>query len=517
MSEVHGAASPGRAEPRRALILSGGGIRLSYQAGAFRALFEAGLRFHHFDATSGGSLTQAMLLCGLHPNEICDRWRSLPIAATLSPLAVEQYLRLPNLEALVDADNFRAVILPHLGIDIERLRSAQGVDATFNVLDYKAKLVRVVDHQSITTDLLIAGLSLPGVYPPLRTDGEILLDTGFVQDANLIEPIRRGADESWLLWAMNNTPQYKGGMFNIYMQMLEMGANGALNIALERIRDLNERIAAGDRPFGRETPVRLHVIRPRYALPYDTDLYFGRADSASLIDLGYADAAEYLAGFTESGSPLDPSVTQMSSPTRDVAFRESLSGSFSRGETDARARESRGKSEGAELALHASIHIDDVDRFIADPSYSGRLTGRIDHPVFGENVPAKHGRFKILSAGGDPASKSIVYALTFEHDGENLHLVGRKEVRVGGGSDLGADMSTLHVQLHKGRDALGPVIGAGVLKLAPGDLAKLALSIRSPGAPSLADGLAVAAKFGHFFLGEIYARAVRKPWWKVWR
>ena len=35
--------------PRRALILAGGGMRVSYQAGVLRALAEAGLHFLHGD------------------------------------------------------------------------------------------------------------------------------------------------------------------------------------------------------------------------------------------------------------------------------------------------------------------------------------------------------------------------------------------------------------------------------------------------------------------------------------
>jgi predicted acylesterase/phospholipase RssA len=516
---VHGAPPPGYVGPKRALVLSGGGVRLSYQAGALRALLEAGLRFHHVDATSGGSLTMAMLFCGLHPDDICDRWRTLPIAASLSLLPPEQYLRVRDLEALVDADSFRTKILPHLGIDVERLRSAQGVAGTLNVLDFSKKTVRVVDHGSITTDLLIAGLSLPGVYPPFRIDGDVLLDTGFVQDANVMEAVRRGADEIWLVWAMNNTARYRGGLFHLYMQMLEMSANGALNIALERISEINERIVKGERPNGRQQSIRLHVIRPQYPLPYDTDLYLGRVDSATLIDLGYADATAYLATHRESGSPLEPSVLQMLEPTRDVAFRETMAGPFALGESDARAGEDKGRRDGTELALHASVYIDDVDRFLDDPFHPGRLTGRIEHPAFGRNLPAKGGRFNLFWPSGDPALKLMTYALTFGHEGQDYHLAGRKEVRNDPGFDIWADTSTLYVRLHRGSDDSGAVIGAGVLKLAPGELAKMAVGIRSPGAASVADELAVVTKFGRYFLGEIHDVYVRRksPWWTFWR
>ncbi len=50
---------------QRALILPGGGLRLSYAAGVMDELFKHGLTFSHMDGTSGGSLNLAMLLSGL--------------------------------------------------------------------------------------------------------------------------------------------------------------------------------------------------------------------------------------------------------------------------------------------------------------------------------------------------------------------------------------------------------------------------------------------------------------------
>ena len=62
---------------KRALILPGGGLRLSYAAGVIDELFAHGLKFQFMDGTSGGSLNLAMLLSGLKADEMCDRWRSV--------------------------------------------------------------------------------------------------------------------------------------------------------------------------------------------------------------------------------------------------------------------------------------------------------------------------------------------------------------------------------------------------------------------------------------------------------
>lgn len=78
--------------PRRALVLSGGGMRVCYQAGVLQAFAEAELRFTLLDATSGGALNLAMLLSGLTPEAMQARWRSLQFRRTLSLMPLASYL-----------------------------------------------------------------------------------------------------------------------------------------------------------------------------------------------------------------------------------------------------------------------------------------------------------------------------------------------------------------------------------------------------------------------------------------
>ena len=72
-----------------------------------------------------------------------------------------------------------------------------------------------------------------------------------------------------MVWCIGNTPEYKPGAFNQYVHMIEMAANGSLFEQFARVEALNARIAAGERPDGRTTPVVLHVIKPERPLPLD--------------------------------------------------------------------------------------------------------------------------------------------------------------------------------------------------------------------------------------------------------
>ncbi|HEX9484522.1 MAG TPA: patatin-like phospholipase family protein, partial [Gemmatimonadaceae bacterium] len=90
--------------PVRSLVLAGGGMRVAYQAGAIRALAEHGLRFQHGDGTSGGTINLSMLLSGITPDDMCERWRTLDVKAFATPMPLLEYLKGPLAMALGNAD-----------------------------------------------------------------------------------------------------------------------------------------------------------------------------------------------------------------------------------------------------------------------------------------------------------------------------------------------------------------------------------------------------------------------------
>jgi predicted acylesterase/phospholipase RssA len=490
-------------ERRRALVLSGGGMRVCYQVGALCALQEADYGFGFFDATSGGGLNLAMLLSGLSPLEMQARWRDIRLHRSLSLMPLSSYLRKGNCVAMGSADGFRHYVLPHLGIDLALVSSASGVTGNFNVLDYKRKLVTEFPHTGMDEDLLIAGLSLPGVMPPVTRGDDLYLDAAFVQDANLMAAVRAGADELWVLWCLGNTGEYEGGPLNAYVQMLEMAAHGALHRELREIAELNERIAAGDSPHGQHQPIRVHLIRPPCPLPRDPEIYLGRVSTADLMAQGYRDTRSHLQNLEPAGTPLEASSTRMQSARPGIRFRETMKGFFSLDHNEPGAGVAAGREARTELSMHASVHIDDIDRFTRDPDHCGLIHGEIDFAPLGTGIPCLGGTFNLFSPGGQPGMKHMVYELGFQHDGREYYLAGHKEVRNQPGLDLWRDTTTLYVRLHQGRDDTGPVVGAGTLRLGVGELLKLLSTLRATDAGGIRGKLRAVGHFGRFFLKEL--------------
>lgn len=489
---------------KRALILPGGGLRLSYAAGVIAELFERKIGFDHMDGTSGGSLNLAMLLSGLTIDDICERWKTLNLFDTISLPSLHELFTHKSFVAASDSDAFRQKVFPHLGIDFAKIRAAEGFTATFNVCNFANKMNEVIEHTAMTEDFLIAGMSLPGALPPVVINGVTYLDSGFIQDANLIDTVKRGANELWLIWIMGNTPNYRSGLLDCYVQMLEMSANGALIKDILHLNEINTRIAKGEVVYGHHQPIVLHLIKPSHPLPLDSALYLGEITHAQLIEMGRCDARSYFKNFNQEGVPLEPDILKMTTQNPGITFKETMAGGFSLSATDPKEGRDRGKQAGTELAMHAEVKIDDLDRFIADPNHLGGLTGTIDYKPLGTDIVANSGVFNLFNPTDDPTLKLMVYELAFEHNGEAYYLAGRKEVREGHTLDLWPETTTLYTQLHKGADKTGPVVGAGILTLDVVDLIRLVSTMRVINADDAADKVVTIGKFGKFFLGELW-------------
>jgi predicted acylesterase/phospholipase RssA len=479
-------------------------MRVAYQAGAIRALLEVGLCFAHADGTSGGIINLAMLFSGLSPVEMCNRWRTLNVHDFVHFMPIETYLKAYDMLAMGTAEGVRKSVFPHLGIDVSAINDAKGMLGTFNVCNFTCKANEVVTHDAIDLDLLVAGVSLPIFMPPVPKNGNLYLDSVWIKDANLTEAVKRGAEELWVIWCIGNTGEYKTGMFNQYVHMIELSANGKLFEEFAYINELNNRIMRGEAAYGQTRPIKLHVIKPSYPLPLDPDLYFGHIDTATLMERGYADAIRYLRQMDGAGLPFQPEVTMMQEDVTGIAFHETMEGPFALSETDPHDGAEAGKTVDITMSIACSITIRDLERFMSDPDHHGEITGHVSFAPFGEHIPARSGVFKLFSPDDDPIGKLMIYELAFMHAGQDYYLAGRKNVRHDPLYDLWRDTTTLYTTLHQGPDQNGPIVGAGILTIDADRLLKMVAGMQAIHAHTPADKTRALFQFGRFFLGELW-------------
>lgn len=190
--------------------------------------------------------------------------------------------------------------------------------------------------------------------------------------------------------------------------------------------------------------------------------------------------------------------------SQGIDFDETMAGPFAVGPTDPEEGRIQGEADGTRLAMHASVSIADLDAFIDDPGHEGRLTGQIEFDHFPDAIEASRGVFNLFAPTPETGRKLMVYELAFDLDGSPRYLAGRKEVRDDRGIDVWSDTTTLLTTLHQGQGRSDPVIGAGVLRLGATDLLDLLSTVRVTGAATAAESGAAVARFGAFFLGQLW-------------
>jgi|GEM_PF-241511 len=494
---------------KRSLILVGGGLRAAWQAGAIRALEDADLGFHFADATSAGSLNLAMLLSGVSPGEACARWRTLSVEDFLTHAAPRKSLDVLHVEPLGDPEKVLQRVFPHLGIDLAAIRASSLVEGTFHVCDFARKTDVAIPHRELDRELLLAAISPPILMPPVEREGTLYTDALWTQDTHLLEAVRRGANELWVLWCVGNTPVRDDGLFEQYAYLVEMSANGALFAQLRVIEDINARIEAGEVVLGHRRPIAVHLIKPERPLALDPDLYAGRATAAALIDMGYSDTWRYLDVCGSGGLPLTPEMTRTTEPSPDLTFVESLTGLFTLGVTD--PTEGALHPEAQPMTVHCTISVSDLDAFVSDVKCSARLVARLSFGPFGEDLPVRRGSFNIFRPPETPGTRVMTYGLRFPHQGRDYFLEGTKVVVDRRGEDAWKGSTRLLCQLHEGMNARGAVVGAGVLTLGVGQLLSLISSMQ----PARREGAGTLAldRFGRFFLGPLWEQYAPRAQW----
>jgi NTE family protein len=182
-----------------ALVLSGGGAKGAWEAGAAAALIEGGVPVSLVAGSSAGALNAAMLVDG-RLDRLQDLWRSLSrervyswrngvIFAGLLPGWLT-LLALDRAGSLFDPAPLRQLIAGAL--DLERIRASPRRLLVVTT-DLARRATRVFDNATISVDALMAAAAVPGAFPPVPVDGTLLVDGGLTGRAPVLEALATGA------------------------------------------------------------------------------------------------------------------------------------------------------------------------------------------------------------------------------------------------------------------------------------------------------------------------------------
>jgi NTE family protein len=181
-----------------ALVLSGGGAKGAWEAGAAVALIERGVPVRLVAGSSAGALNAAMLADG-RLDRLQDLWRSLSreqvyswrtgvIFAGLLPGWVT-LLALDHAGSLFDPGPLRELIAGAL--DLERIRASPRRLLVVTT-DLARRAPHLFDNATVTVDALMAAAAVPGAFPPVSVDGTLLVDGGLTGRAPVLEALATG-------------------------------------------------------------------------------------------------------------------------------------------------------------------------------------------------------------------------------------------------------------------------------------------------------------------------------------
>ncbi|HJT67081.1 MAG TPA: patatin-like phospholipase family protein [Pyrinomonadaceae bacterium] len=508
---------------KRSLILAGGGIKVSFQAGVLQVwLDEAGLTFDHVDAASGGVFNLAMMCQGMTGKQIADNWRSMNPKGGVS-FNPASFLNLLYAESLFTLDAYRKHVFPGWGLDWDKIRASK-LNATFNVFNFSDKTLDVIEPKNMSEDLLCACVSLPMWFPPVHINGKTYIDSVYMTDANIEEAIRRGADELWVIWTVSDKDEWHPGFVANYFQIIETTADGHYKAILKRIADNNAAIAAGQNgEFGRHIEVK--ELKADIALHYLID--FSQDRLAEAVNLGVQRAREWCRENDIELKALPGEFpTDVHTVQTKVSFTEEMKGFFTLGELDYERGAHLGKENDTDIMFHLTITVDGVNRFVTDPQHdTDDVKGYVRSEVLGGQLPVESAKFNLFVDDADPAIKRMFYRLFFkDSQGNPLTLSGFKFVKDDPGFDVWSDTTTLFTRVLNGHvseadekavandpEKLKQMVkGSGIIHIHFFDFMKQLTTFRAEG-PTLSDRASAMSRFGKLFMGklwDVYARNV---------
>src|SRR6266702_6266704 len=193
-------AGPVAGEPRTAVVLAGGAALGAMQAGMVHALYERGIAPDLLIGTSAGALNAAFLASRpatvATAHELAALWRGLRRSDIL-PLRPATLLGglAGRRDHLIPDQALRRLAARHL--QFQRLEQAS-IPLHLVAFDLLAGTeVRLSDGPAV--DAVLAAAAIPGVLPPVRWRGRLLVDGGIADNTPVSHAVALGARRIYVL------------------------------------------------------------------------------------------------------------------------------------------------------------------------------------------------------------------------------------------------------------------------------------------------------------------------------
>ncbi|MCS6984292.1 MAG: patatin-like phospholipase family protein [Leptospiraceae bacterium] len=321
----HDATKP----PLLGLVLSGGGAQGAYQAGAIKALVEAGLRFEVISGVSIGALNGLMVAQGMI-KEMEHTWMTLSRMQLIGVNTIPGLLFSRGISLL--GDQLQRDLIEKF-IDIDYLQS-KGTELITSAVSLQTGRVtyfstKKVKNKDLLKKMLLASCAIPGIFPPVEIEKEQFIDGGLLNNTPVevllkrklnhivvisMEPKSFGQDQlktvaeialrstsiffkaqverSEAQWQRAKKESLVGKKLEDYFK--KKGKSKIHSLFYEKAKKEIFSILKKEMPYLQKEVARLHFVRPQGNLiiqQYD----FDSKKIPYTFELGYLDGQKFLA------------------------------------------------------------------------------------------------------------------------------------------------------------------------------------------------------------------------------
>jgi NTE family protein len=282
----------------KALVLSGGGVKGAYQAGALKYILSQGTNYDIFTGCSVGAINAAFLAQfeeGDEPdagNGLYQLWQHIGAKSIYTPWAYGTLGLLPALwkGSLYSSDPLRKLLTKTVKPACLKTSGKRLVVTAVSETTEETGVWHESDADIL--DGVMASAAFPGVLPAVAARGDMWMDGGVRENTPLANAIHAGATDIDIICCsplVPNTP--RADLVSRVAHTMEKLLNEAERADIDAAARNNLLVSRGLTPDKRI--VRLRVLRPEIHVASNS-FDFRPEVIERLLDLGYRDAVNWL-------------------------------------------------------------------------------------------------------------------------------------------------------------------------------------------------------------------------------
>jgi len=280
----------------RALVLSGGGAKGAYQAGALKYILgEQKIKYDILCGVSVGAINCSFLGMFKQGQEekaahvLSERWLKLDTSKIYKRWAPFGRWHALWKKSFYDSTPLKNLITSNLDITTLQENDKKVFVGAVSVTSGKYKVFDQFSPNFI--EAVIASASFPGMLSPINFGGELWTDGGVKELSPITTAIEQGADiiDVIITSPLNKVKKFveKPTTVDILKRIIDLSTDRIMTNDIEKVKIHNKLVNAGlsDKKY-----VKLNILRPIYNLTEDL-LDFNPQKLQEMHEKGYADAS----------------------------------------------------------------------------------------------------------------------------------------------------------------------------------------------------------------------------------